>query len=108
VELEDEVFWEMFFVTPDNPADTNVGKTEFMATEFEESPVQNMFDESERWTRYSRGVDRDDTGEFKVPFELRCGKRCDEGTRRAVNCTEWLKIASRYDANQILTMNGNR
>ena len=45
MKLKDEVLWEMGFVPPDDPADTDVGKTEFVA----------------------RGVDRDNTREAEVP-----------------------------------------
>lgn len=32
MKLEDEVFWKVSLVSPDNPSDTNVAQAEFMAT----------------------------------------------------------------------------
>jgi hypothetical protein len=37
MELEDEVLGEMGLITPDNPADTDVGEAEFVATRYDEN-----------------------------------------------------------------------
>ena len=36
MELEDEIFQEMGFVTPNNPAEADVGEAEFVATRYDE------------------------------------------------------------------------
>jgi hypothetical protein len=56
MELKDEILGKMGLVTPDDPADADVGETKLV----------------------TRSVDGDDTRKFKVPEEFWCGEGSDE------------------------------
>lgn len=63
VQLEDEVLREVLLGAPDDPANTDVGKTELV----------------------TGGVDRDNTGDTEVPLELGGGEGSDEASRSTVD-----------------------
>jgi len=63
VEFENEILWEEFLRTPDDPTNANLSKAELVPG----------------------GIDRDNSGDLEIPYQLGGCERGDETTRGRVD-----------------------